>query len=49
MGKKEGSKSVTHTTTIHGAVHGPVHTGSGDIHADSIEYGMDAKEKGRKE
>ncbi|MGD2039879.1 MAG: CHAT domain-containing protein [Anaerolineae bacterium] len=35
---------VSYSTRFHGDVHGPVHTGGGDIHIGSIQYGVDADE-----
>jgi hypothetical protein len=37
----ESASWATYATTFHGAVHGPVHTGEGDIHVSSLQYGMD--------
>jgi hypothetical protein len=41
--KKEEPKSVvTHKAKFDGPVHGPVHTGSGDIHIGRLQYGIEA-------
>lgn len=33
---------VEQKTSFHGPVHGPVHTGSGDVQVGSLQYGLDA-------
>ena len=35
---------VSYSTNFHGDVHGPVHTGGGDIRVSSIQYGVEADE-----
>jgi hypothetical protein len=42
--KDELSPIVTYTPTFYGPVQGPVHTGSGDLHIESLSYGLDAKD-----
>jgi hypothetical protein len=42
--KDDLSPIVTYTPTFYGPVQGPIHAGSGDLHIESLSYGLDAED-----